>query len=98
MLLLSHLEPVVSDEIDLGNSYILLSAAQEQIYILRNSDIEYIKLFGRPQNYGMFSCKIEEVDGAIDQSAPFCACDTPGMYKHSPDKSERTDLVIDWSR
>lgn len=98
LLLLSNLEPVASDEISTGKSYILLSSAQEQIYLLKDCDIEFIKIFGRPPNYGMFSCNIEETYESVSQSVPFFKCGTQGMYKHAPKLDVIGDLAIDWSR
>lgn len=99
MLVLSSLEPVTSDEISVGNSYILLSSAQEQIYMLQDCNIEYIKIFGRPSNYGLFSCNVEEVHAPTERYMPFFECEgTKGMYKHTPGSTLESDLAIDWSR
>lgn len=98
MLLLYNLEPVLSEEVQPGTRYILLSSAQEQIYLLEDCDIKYISIFGRPHNYGMFACSVDSVDKQPSSTTAFTRCPSiDGMFKHAPDCTENADLIIDWS-
>lgn len=98
MLLLYNLEPVLSEEVQPGTRYILLSSAQEQIYLLEDYVLTYIRIFGRPHNYGMFSCSIDSVDKHPSNTTAFTRCPyIDGMFKHAPDCVKNADLVIDWS-
>lgn len=100
MILLSRLAPVTSEETTLGANYVLLSEAQEQLYIMTEADIRFIQLFGRPVKYGLYSCVIEEADKppVKDKSVPFYECKIIGMYKYEPRSLVPCDLSIDWSR
>lgn len=98
MLLLYNLDPVLSEEVQTGTRYILLSSAQEQIYLLEDCDVKYIRIFGRPHNYGMFSCSIDSVDKQPPNTPAFTRCPSiEGMFKHAPDCAKNADLVIDWT-
>lgn len=100
MLLLSRLEPVTSEEITVGTKYVLLSEAQEQLYLLTDPEIRFVKIFGRPIKYGLYACVIENVDRcpSKEKSVPFFGCRTTNMYKYKPHSYEDCDLSIDWSR
>lgn len=98
MLLLYNLEPVLSEEVQPGTRYILLSSAQEQIYLLEDCVLKYIRIFGRPHNYGIFSCSIDSTDKQPPNATAFTRCPyIDGMFKHAPDCVKNADLVIDWS-
>ena len=100
MILLSHLEPITSDMVVPGQPSILLSKAQNQLYMLKDCDMRYIKIFGRPSNYGLYSCDVEEIpfDEYTGAPVPFYTCSIDGMYKFDPSRDGVFDLSIDWSR
>lgn len=100
MLLLSHLVPVTSEEIVVGSKYVLLSEAQEQLYLLNEPETRFISIFGRPVKYGLYECVIDVVDRcpSKEKSVPFFECTHAGLYKYKPHSYEDCDLSIDWSR
>ena len=97
MIVLSNLVPVSVEEMILDKTYIILSSSEEQIYILSDSDKKFVKLFGRPSNYSVFSCDIDErVDLEVKDTTTFSECDCPGLYKHVKKRGIEGDLAIIW--
>lgn len=97
MIILSTLVPVTSEEMVLDKSYIILSSAEQQIYILSDSDKKFVKLFGRPSNYSLFSCTIDMHSYlTVDDTTTFSECECPGLYKHVEKRGIEGDLAIIW--
>lgn len=96
---ITHIAPVIYKEVSLGIQYILMSEVRGEVYVLSEDEIRFIKKFGRPEKWGLYSCIMDEVsdDSVTDQQVPFCDTPMKRSYEICHHSLGHATMVIDWN-